>query len=208
MRKLFNVLRRLLLTGAVFLGITLIVAIIIVQFSGDSEFTDPTSDLLIVNDVTGLNPIRVAQVVRPVETNEIVEAIESSSGPISIGGGRYSMGGQTAFEDSLHFDMRGFNKVLKFDQSAKLITVQPGITWRDLQEYIDPYDLSVRIMQTYSNFTVGGSLSVNVHGRYVGEGPLIQSVESLNLVLSSGQELTASRAENKEIFFGVIGGYG
>jgi len=32
-------------------------------------------------------------------------------------------------------------------------------------------------MQSYANFTVGGSLSVNVHGRYVNQGPLILSVE-------------------------------
>jgi hypothetical protein len=63
-------------------------------------------------------------------------------------------------------------------------------------------------MQTYSNFTVGGSLSVNVHGRYVGEGPLVRSVESIKVVLADGSVQEASRAENSELFFGAIGGYG
>ena len=35
-------------------------------------------------------------------------------------------------------------------------------------EAIDPYDLSVKIMQSYANFTVGGTLSVNAHGRRSG----------------------------------------
>ena len=41
-------------------------------------------------------------------------------------------------------------------------------------------------MQTYANFTVGGALSVNCHGRYVGLGPLVLSVRSLKLALHDG----------------------
>ena len=187
--------------------ITAIAATIIIQISGDKSYL-PYADKRIVNDVTKLNPIRVAQVVRPRSVEEISSAILNSKGPISIGGGRYSQGGQTAYQDSLHIDMRAFNKVLQLDKENKQITVQTGITWRDLQEHIDPHDLSVKIMQTYANFTVGGSLSVNVHGRYIGEGPLIHSVESIKLVLANGESVIANRNQNKELFHAAIGGYG
>ncbi len=63
-------------------------------------------------------------------------------------------------------------------------------------------------MQTYANFTVGGSLSVNVHGRYIGEGPLVRSVESIKVVLADGSLVQASPSHNSEIFYGAIGGYG
>ena len=63
--------------------------------------------------------------------------------------------------------------------------MQAGIRWCDIQRFVDPHDLSVKIMQTYANFTVGGSLSVNVHGRYVGLGPLILSVRAIALVLAT-----------------------
>ncbi|OUR65986.1 hypothetical protein A9Q79_02695 [Methylophaga sp. 42_25_T18] len=179
-----------------------------VQVSGDSDFQYQVQKPLIVNDVTGLNPIKVAQVIKPEATEQIINAITTSTGPISIGGGRYSMGGQVAYENSLHFDMRAFNKVIDFDEGNKEITVQSGMTWRDIQEFIDPYDLSIRIMQTYANFTVGGSLSVNVHGRYIGEGPLIESVLSLKVILANGEEVFANREQNSDIFNGVIGGYG
>ena len=39
-------------------------------------------------------------------------------------------------------------------------------------------------MQSYANFTVGGSLSVNVHGRYVGEGPIVGSVKAIRVAVS------------------------
>ena len=54
------------------------------------------------------------------------------------------------------------------------------------ERFVDAHDLSVKIMQSYANFTVGGSLSVNVHGRYTGLGPLILSVRSIRLVLANG----------------------
>jgi len=162
----------------------------------------------IVNDVTQLNAIPVAAVIMPTTVDEIVAAVKNHPGPISIGGGRYSMGGQTATTGGLQIDMRGFNRVLAFDSVNKIITVQAGIRWRDIQERIDPANLSVKIMQTYSNFTVGGSMSVNVHGRYIGLGPLILSVRSFKIVLADGTLVEATPTVHPEIFYGAIGGYG
>jgi FAD/FMN-containing dehydrogenase len=172
-----------------------------------TSVTRPTAPP-IVNDVTKLNPIVVAEVIEPTTLEEIVAAVKTHAGPIAIGGGRYSMGGQTATPGALQIDMRRFNKVLAFDSIAKTITVQPGIRWRDIQERVDPANLSVKIMQTYDNFTVGGSLSVNVHGRYIGLGPLVLSVRSIKLVLADGRVVTASPTVNPEMFYGAIGGYG
>ena len=162
----------------------------------------------IVNDVTRLNPIAVDRVIAPAWIDEIVEAVRAHPGPVSIGGGRFSQGGQTATEGSLHIDMRGFDRILDFSKERKRITVQTGITWRKIQEHIDPHDLSVKIMQSYASFTVGGSLSVNCHGRYVGQGPIVQSVESIRVVLADGTLVEASPEENSEVFHGAIGGYG
>ena len=140
----------------------------------------------IVNDITQLNPIVVDQVAQPTRLEQIVQLVASHPGPIAIGGGRYSMGGQTATEHALQIDMRRFDQVLAFSRERKEITVQAGITWRALQDFIDPYDQSVSIMQSYANFTVGGALSVNAHGRYIGHGPLVSSVKSIKLVLADG----------------------
>ncbi|HEX6612256.1 MAG TPA: FAD-binding protein [Rhodanobacteraceae bacterium] len=162
----------------------------------------------IVNDVTRLNPIRVLAIATPTSTEEVQRLVKSVDGPISIGGGHFSMGGQTASPGSLHLDMRRMNRVLAFEPERGAIRVQAGIRWCDILRFIDPHDLSLRIMQTYANFTVGGSLSVNVHGRYVGQGPLILAVNAIRLVLASGEVVDASPTQNSEIFLGAIGGYG
>lgn len=165
-------------------------------------------DKPIVNDITKINPIEVLQVIEPKTTEDIINAIKNAKGPVSIGGGRYSMGGQTATENATQIDMRTFNKILKVDVEKKQVTVQTGARWRDIQDEIDKHNLSLKIMQTYSNFTVGGSLSVNVHGRYIGEGPLVRSVDSIKVVLADGSVVTASKEQNPEIFYSAIGGYG
>lgn len=161
-----------------------------------------------INDVTQLNPIVVDAVVVPHSLEEIVQAVKNAPGRISIGGGRFSMGGQTATEHATQIDMREYNRVIELSTERKEITVQSGATWRQVQEAIDPYDLSVQIMQSYANFTVGGALSVNAHGRYIGLGPVILSVKSIGIVLADGSYLTASPTEHADIFYGAIGGYG
>jgi FAD/FMN-containing dehydrogenase len=168
----------------------------------------PQTPPTIINDVSQLNPIQVSEVITPTTTDEIVQAVKSHAGPISIGGARHSMGGQTATAGALFIDMRRFNRVLAFSPTEKTITVQSGITWRQIQEQIDPANLSVKIMQSYANFTVGGALSVNVHGRYAGLGPIILSVKSLKVVLADGTVVEATPTSNADVFSGVIGGYG
>jgi FAD/FMN-containing dehydrogenase len=168
----------------------------------------PIQESNTLNDVTALNPISASMVHRPHSKEEIAGLIRNNAGPISIGGARHSMGGQIGNEGTVHLDMREFDKVVQFSESEKEITIQSGITWRKVQEFIDPYFLSVSIMQTYSNFTVGGSLSVNVHGRYIGQGPIIHSVKSMKVILADGNLVECSPQQNADIFYGVIGGYG
>ncbi|MEI9921338.1 MAG: FAD-binding oxidoreductase [Bacteroidota bacterium] len=199
-----KILKRILFTILSLLAIVIItLTIIFFSVTGTPEtVTDK------VNDISQLNSISVDRVVQPTSVSEIIDLVKNNAGPISIGGARHSMGGQIGTEGSLHLDMRKFDSVTYYNREERLITVQTGITWRKIQEKIDGDNLSVRIMQSYADFTVGGSLSVNVHGRYIGEGPIIFSVKSIRVVLADGSLVDASRDLNQEIFFGCIGGYG
>jgi len=161
----------------------------------------------IINDVTQLNPIPVSTVKRPKTIEELQEIVRTADKPLSVGGGRFSMGGQTASPQSIHIDMRELNQVLEFSSKERTITVQAGTRWCDIQHYIDPHGLSVKIMQTYANFTVGGSLSVNCHGRYIGLGPLILSVRSLDVILATGELINVSPTRRPDIFFACVGCY-
>ena len=47
---------------------------------------------MIVNDVTGLNPVAVWAISRPKTVADVADAIRRTDGPISVGGGHFSMG--------------------------------------------------------------------------------------------------------------------
>jgi FAD/FMN-containing dehydrogenase len=162
----------------------------------------------VISDVSRLNPVTVHHVLVPTTTEEIRDAVARHAGPISIGGSRHSMGGQIAAPGGLHIDMRRFDRILEFDPIGKTITVQAGTRWRQIQSHIDSVNLSVKVMQSYANFTVGGSLSVNAHGRYVGYGPLVNSVRAIKIVIANGEIVEASPIVRSEVFYGAIGGYG
>lgn len=162
----------------------------------------------VVADISGLDRTRVADERQPRSTEEIRAALQAWTGPVCIGGARYSMGGQIACDGALHLDMRKLNKVVAFDPSSRTLRVQAGITWRDIQDTIDPHGLSVAIMQSYSNFTVGGSVGVNCHGRYVGKGPIAHSIRAMQLVTASGDVLELTRERDAALFGAAFGGYG
>lgn len=207
MKKLLRILKKLLKYTALFIVIFAIIITVTIQMSGDPQYQGQL-DESVVNDITQLNPIHVTKIIQPHTTEDIIQALKSTRGPVSIGGGRNSMGGQTAIEDGTQLDMRQFNQIVSFSPEQQTITVQSGITWHKVQEYIDPHNLAVKIMQTYANFTVGGSLSVNVHGRYIGHGPIISSVKQFTIVLADGSVKTASPSVNPDLFYSAIGGYG
>lgn len=161
-----------------------------------------------IGNVTGLYDVEVARVVVPRSTSEVVTAVLAWPGRIAVGGGRYSMGGQVAVRAGLHLDMRAMNRLVGLRAGDKTVRVEAGMRWRDLQDVLDPLGLAVKTMQSYANFTVGGSVSVNAHGRYVGHGPVGHSVRALQVVLADGRVVEASPQVNAECFRAAVGGYG
>lgn len=164
-------------------------------------------DLLVVN-VTRLYSVRVARIATPRSADDVAKAIAAWPGRVAVGGGRYSMGGQVAVEGGLHLDMRQMNQLVWLNAAEQKVRVQAGMRWRDLQSLIDPQGLAVKTMQSYANFTVGGAVSVNAHGRYVGNGPVGHSVRALQMVLADGKVVEASRRQNPQLFQAALGGYG
>jgi FAD/FMN-containing dehydrogenase len=163
---------------------------------------------LVVPNVTGLYSVEVSKVVAPSTVSEVTYAVRKWSGKVAVGGGRYSMGGQVAIRAGLHLDMRQLNNLVWLRPNEKAVRVQAGMRWRDLQDVLDPLNLAVKTMQSYSNFTIGGAVSVNAHGRYVGHGPMGNTVRALQLVLADGSVIEASNQQNAECFRAAIGGYG
>ncbi|MDQ0878670.1 decaprenylphospho-beta-D-ribofuranose 2-oxidase [Paenibacillus sp. V4I3] len=168
-------------------------------------------DPYLITDYGRLRPVKVTGVAKGREEDQlrgILQEARDKHLTISIAGQRHSQGGHTYYKDSIVVDMTSYNRVLDFDQQKKKIRIQAGATWKDVQDYVNPYGLAVKTMQSQNIFTIGGSLSVNAHGRDIRNGSLIKSVESFRLLTADDRILNVSRHENADLFGFVIGGYG
>jgi len=172
-----------------------------------------------VNDIhSQLNRTRVRELLLPRSRNELAEIVHSASRkglPISVSGCRHSMGGQQFATDSICIDTRPLARVISFDQERGLIEAEGGIQWPKLiRTYLDAQQENAKqwgIAQKQTGadtFTLGGSLSSNVHGRGLAMKPLIANIESFTLINADGKSIRCSVDENNELFRVAIGGYG
>jgi FAD/FMN-containing dehydrogenase len=164
----------------------------------------------LLNDASHLNSSRVAEIHSPKTANEVVQAVrdaQATGRKISLSGIRHSMGGQALGHNTLHLDMTHLDGV-RYNAADQTVTVEPGATWRQLQQVLSRHGRAVRVMQDSNIFSVGGSLSVNAHGKDPQYGSLIETVNSLKIVMAHGKKVFCDRTHNSELFAAVIGGYG
>src|SRR5689334_15373013 len=150
-----------------------------------------------VNDThSQLNRTHVRELLTPTTVEELIAIVRQAARrnlPISVSGCRHSMGGQQFATDSLCIDCRRLSRVISFDFDSGLIQAEGGIQWPQL---IDEYlarqrgrekQWGIAQKQTGADsFTLGGSLSSNIHGRGLTMPPLIANVESFELLKANG----------------------
>jgi FAD/FMN-containing dehydrogenase len=173
----------------------------------------------VVNDVHAqLNATRVRGVVAPRTIEELqrtVATAEAAGVPLSIAGGRHSMGGQQFGEGTWLVDTRALARLIHFDRDRGHITVEGGIQWPELMSALDALQLGeprpwgiVQKQTGADRLTLAGALCCNAHGRGLTLGPIVQQVESFDLLDHAGAIRTCSRSSHPELFRLAIGGYG
>lgn len=169
-----------------------------------------TQSYTFINDASKLNSVHASDYRKITKKSDIKEAIEQAKNEqkkISMSGARHSMGGQNLGEQ-IHLDMLGYDKVIDYSEQDNTVTVQSGIIWKQLQEYLGTKGRAVRVMQDSNIFTVGGSMGTNVHGKDVRYGQLVESINWFDIIQANGREVRVDRQSNKELFSAVIGGFG
>ena len=186
------------------------------------EKTKSGKVLKTINDISELNKTNLSCIIAPKNAKEVSEIIyvvnrwnqTNKKVHISVAGARHSQGGHIASKLGIVLDLKKhLNKVQKPKVKNGLWTVKAdaGALWGDVHKVIsqfEGYSLANKVQQSSTPFTVGGTLSVNAHGRNFSYGSVINSVERFTIVLSDGTITSASRTENTSLFKLAIGGYG
>ena len=165
------------------------------------------SNITKFNDVSKLEKTSIKHYFTPSNIDDIIKIIKFASSNnlhISLKGQSHTMGGHTLNNDII-IDMALMNKVKYLGNN--IYNAQAGATWIDVIYYLNKYKKTPHTLQSYSNFSVGGSVSANIHG-VTSDDPLIKSIISLRIIDSSGNIIDCSRNNNYILFKHIIGGYG
>lgn len=175
--------------------------------------TPDTTDLML-NDASELSATPIHLHTRPRASGDaLIEAFraelaaaQSEDRPVCVSAARHSMGGQSLPRNGHAITVD--DATIEVDTAAQMYRVNGGARWRDVIAALDPLGFSPAVMQSNHDFGVAATFSVNAHGWPVPYGPMGATVREIRMVLPSGDLVTASRAQNADLFNLAIGGYG
>ncbi len=153
---------------------------------------------------------RPAVIARATCTADVVHALgfaRATGLPVAVRGGGHSVAGYSTIEGGLLLDL-GPMKAIDVDPEARLVRVQPGVVWGELD----------RATQQHGLATTGGRMTTTgVAGFTLGSGSgwlerlygsACDNLLSAEVVTAAGTVVTASESENPDLLWGLRGGGG
>jgi D-lactate dehydrogenase (cytochrome) len=156
-----------------------------------------------------------AAAIKPKDVPTLAKAISTatSSGYAVIGRGggmSYTNGYTPVRPDTVTVDVGALNRIIEINEADMFITVEAGVTWKQIYDALKPKGLRLPFFGTFSGFraTVGGGLSQGAlfmgTARY-GQGADI--VLGLEVVLADGTVITTGQGgfKNAKPFYRTYG---
>ncbi len=171
------------------------------------------------NDVhSRLNLTRHRRIVQPQSAQEIADvllAAKAQDQRVAIAGAQHAMGGQQFLRDGWLIDTSILSGILDFDAKRGLVRVAAGTHWPVLQAFLEAqrnasgHGWSIRQKQSGADdFSIGGALASNIHGRGLDLRPFVDDIEAFTLVRPGGEIVRVDRERAPELFALAVGGYG
>jgi FAD/FMN-containing dehydrogenase len=142
------------------------------------------------------------------ETEKQVSAGLDRSGATARGLGR-SYGDAATNAGGQVVRMTRLDRCLAFDEASGRLSCEAGVSLALIIRLFTPRGWFPMITPGTKFVTVGGCIANDVHGKgHHAQGAFSSCVESMVVLLASGEVLTASRHENAALFWGTFGGMG
>ncbi|MGV9771054.1 FAD-binding oxidoreductase [Streptosporangium sp. NPDC003464] len=158
----------------------------------------------------GLIDRRPALVIRCSGTADVIDAVNLAREHgllAAVRGGGHSVAGHSVRDRGLLIDLSGMRGVW-VDPDARLVRVQGGATWGDVDREAQAFGLAVPggIVSTtgVAGLTLGGGIGW-LHRKY---GLSCDNLRAVEIVTADGRLLRADRSENEDLFWALRGGGG
>ena len=178
-----------------------LIAALVAQVGERAVHCDEASLLEATHDVH-LSGARPAAVVTPSSTEQVIAIVKIAAAHgfavIPRGGGfSYTGGYASPTPKAIALDMRWMNRILDIAPDDMTITVEAGVTWRQIDAALKPLGLRLPFIGTFSGAgaTVGGGLSQGAlffgSARY---GSAAEIVLGMDIVLADGTLLSTGQS--------------
>lgn len=158
--------------------------------------TDPARTDLYRHDVYATGPAPLA-VLRPTSIERLARGVGAATAAgiaiVPRGGGMSYTGGYLGPDAPFVLvDTAALTQIIDINETDMTVTVECGITWAALAAVLKPKGLRVKAWGTLSgiNATVGGGMSQNGVFWGAGNGTVVDSAISFDVVLADGTVLT------------------
>jgi FAD/FMN-containing dehydrogenase len=140
---------------------------------------------------------------------QVLGAARAAGRTVGLRGAGNSYGDATLNAENVVLDLRRLNRILEWDPASGEIRVEPGVTISRLWQYALGDGWWPAVVPGTGEPTLGGAAGMNIHGKNAWKaGPIGDHIREFDLMLPSGEIVTCSREENRDLFYGAIGGFG
>lgn len=153
-----------------------------------------------------------ARVLRPKDVDGIREAFalaRREGTTIAPRGTGNSYGDANVTSSGFVLETTRMDRILDFDEGSGVATCEGGVTIEQLWKHAIPRGFWPKVVSGTMYPTLGGALAMNIHGKnQFAVGTIGEHVREFDVVLPTGELVTASRERESDLFHAAIGGFG
>lgn len=137
------------------------------------------------------------------------ETVEQAQAVVKQSDKLRALGTQHCFNkiaDSPHqlLSAKKLNKILQLDADKKTVTVEAGVRYGTLGEYLQERGFALHNLASLPHISVAGSIATATHGSGVKNGNLATAVSGIEFITSAGEVVTLTREKDGEQFLGAV----
>jgi FAD/FMN-containing dehydrogenase len=158
----------------------------------------------------GASDLHPALIVRCADVEDVIAGIKfarEQTMAVSVRSGGHSPAGYGTNEGGMVIDLSHM-KAITVDPEQRTARLEPGLTWNEVAQTLQPYGLALTSGDTgtvgVSGLLLGGGIGWMVR-KY---GLTLDHLRAVELVTADGQFLRASADEHTDLFWGLRGGGG